>query len=119
MKALALVILFGTQVMAGQGASEDSLQFREDIRKVILDHKDDIKDCFEETLKTNPNAEGKIVLSWEFDGGKVTEGSMKSGPKELAGTSDCIIKKLKTWKFPENKGHIANVSYPFVFMKQE
>ncbi len=58
------------------------------MKVLILGHHDDIKECFDATLEQKPEANGKIVLSWDFENGKVTTAKMISGPKELSMTAD-------------------------------
>ena len=73
-----------------------------------------IRACYERVIKHDPNARGRIVMSWNIaaDGGvsgvEVTSDAI--GSEQFAG---CATRSVKKWRFPEGTGVVA-VSYPFL-----
>lgn len=89
---------------------------REAIRRVIREHINEIRSCYERQLQRTPDLYGKVVLQWDIvQGGQVRRASIKSS--DLPGaTAECILSRLATWKFPEPPSdQIGRVAYPFVF----
>jgi outer membrane biosynthesis protein TonB len=90
---------------------------REAIRRVVKANERVIRTCYERQLNRNPDLFGKLVLSWEIgEQGRVVSVGVKSneiGSKEVA---ECILARLRTWKFPEPPvNQIVEVAYPFFF----
>jgi pSer/pThr/pTyr-binding forkhead associated (FHA) protein len=103
------------------GGSEESIGVgidKEAIRRVILANLRVIRTCYERQLNRRPDLFGKLVIGWDIgEQGRVVAAKVKSnelGSKEVA---DCIIERLKTWKFPEPPtNQIVEVeAYPFFF----
>lgn len=104
----------------GAGADIPGSIDREAIRRVIRSNLPSIRACYERQLNRKPDLFGKLVLTWEIgEQGRVV--SAKMGSNELGGSegvevANCILAKLKTWRFPEPPANqIAEVSYPFLF----
>jgi hypothetical protein len=108
----------GTKIVTGgQGESFSGTIDREAIRRVLKANERTIRTCYERQLNRNPDLFGKLVLTWDIaDGGRalnVHVGSNELGNKEVA---DCIMDRLKTWKFPDPPANqTVEVSYPWFF----
>ncbi|MCP4499577.1 MAG: AgmX/PglI C-terminal domain-containing protein [Deltaproteobacteria bacterium] len=87
------------------------------IRRIVREHANQIKYCYERGLTKNPGLTGKIVMNWVIQGsGKVQRASTKSTTMKNKGVENCIAGKIKRWRFPKPKGGgIVIVNYPFVF----
>ncbi len=78
---------------------------REAVRKVIRSRLFDIKNCYEEESKIDPNLQGKIVVEFEIaDTGivklaKIKSSTMSSGDPALS-TANCTLAALKGAQFP-------------------
>jgi hypothetical protein len=109
----------GVKITAGgTGESFSGTIDREAIRRVILANYKVIKTCYERQLNRNPNLFGKLVLSWVIGAeGRVMSVGVKAnelGSKEVA---DCILDRLRTWRFPEppTNQEVEVEAYPFFF----
>lgn len=89
---------------------------KEVIRRVIREHINDVRRCYEAGLAKKPGLEGRVIVrftvaaSGSVSGAKMQESTMNDPP-----TEECITAAVKTWKFPrpEGDGPVV-VSYPFV-----
>jgi hypothetical protein len=87
------------------------------IRKVVHDHRAQIRTCYETQLTNKPNLAGKLVSAWTInEAGTVTEVHTAESTLHDRTVEDCVASKIKTWRFPIPKGGgEAAVTYPFIF----
>lgn len=106
--------------VGGQEAEFVGSMDREAIRRVILNNKRAIRSCYERELQRRPDMYGKLVLQWRIvEKGRVSQAKVKSNSLGSRKVANCIIGRLRTWRFPEPPpGTIGEVSYPFVFTSQ-
>ncbi|HMN67422.1 MAG TPA: AgmX/PglI C-terminal domain-containing protein [Bdellovibrionales bacterium] len=106
--------------VGGQDADFGAGMDREAIRRVIREHIREIRNCYERELQRSPDLYGKVVLEWDIEEeGRVSRVVTKSNALGNDNVANCIMSRLKTWKFPDPpKDQIGRVSYPFVFSSQ-
>jgi hypothetical protein len=87
------------------------------IRKVVHDHRAQIRTCYETQLTSKPSLAGKIIAAWTIDqSGTVTESKTQETTMHDHNVEDCVASKIKTWRFPIPKGGgEVFVTYPFIF----
>src|SRR5438067_13795323 len=87
------------------------------IRKVVHEHRAQIRTCYETQLNAKPNLAGKLVSAWTIDqGGTVTEAHTQESTLRDHTVEQCVASKIKTWRFPIPKGGgEVFVTYPFIF----
>jgi hypothetical protein len=87
------------------------------IRKVVHDHRAQIRTCYETQLTSNQNLAGKVVSAWTIDpAGLVTEAHTQESTLHDKTVETCVANKIKTWRFPIPKGGgEVFVTYPFIF----
>ena len=90
---------------------------KELVRKVIQDHKQQIRACFESLLNRYPDLNGKVQSQFTIGAeGQVLQSSVSqstTGSKEL---DSCVASHVRLWEFPRPKGGgTVVVSYPFIF----
>ena len=87
------------------------------IRKVVHEHRAQIRTCYETQLNTRPNLAGKLVSAWTIDqSGAVTEAHTQESTLRDHTVEQCVASKIKTWRFPIPKGGgEVFVTYPFIF----
>ncbi len=87
------------------------------IRKVVHDHRAQIRTCYETQLSTRPDLAGKLVSAWTIDqSGTVTEAHTSESTLHDHTVEGCVASKIKTWRFPIPKGGgEVFVTYPFIF----
>ncbi len=90
------------------------------IRKVIRDHADQVRYCYEQQLTLNPKLGGKIAIKWQInaDGrasATVFDASAPVDSDGMRNVGECIMSRIKTWEFPKPKGGgMAIVTYPWI-----
>ncbi|HXU72038.1 MAG TPA: AgmX/PglI C-terminal domain-containing protein [Polyangia bacterium] len=94
---------------AGEGCLD-----KEIIRRVIRQHKNEVRYCYERGLATRPELEGRVVTSFTIAntgrvlGSAVTETSLRERDVEA-----CIAEAVRRWEFPSS-AQTSMVSYPFM-----
>ena len=89
---------------------------REDVKRIIEQHLDEITYCYETALISNPAIKGKITMEWKIlMSGAVGEVRIKSSTIKSPEIYGCIKSAIKTWQFPRPVGNEVVVSYPFIF----
>jgi hypothetical protein len=90
------------------------------IRKVIRDHADQVRYCYEQQLTLNPKLGGKVAIKWQInaDGrasATILDPSVPIDSDGLRTVGECIMSRIRTWEFPKPKGGgMAIVTYPWI-----
>jgi hypothetical protein len=90
------------------------------IRKVIRDHADQVRYCYEQQLTLNPKLGGKVAIKWQINAdGRASATVLDPGvPIDSDGlrtVGECIMSRIRTWEFPKPKGGgMAIVTYPWI-----
>lgn len=95
----------------GQGSLD-----RDEIQKVINRNVSQIQRCYERELLKKPGLSGKVQVEWVIG----TSGAVRSSRLSFSnlGSTDavnCILGKVRGWRFPRPKGGEVIVNYPFIF----
>lgn len=103
--------------MGGNGESISGSIDKEAIRKVIRDNQKQIQACYEKTLNKQPGLYGKVILEWVItNNGRVKDAHVKSTSLSSSEVENCVLSRLRTWKFPEPPpDQEAVVTFPFMF----
>ncbi len=89
---------------------------REEVKKIIDQHLDEITRCYETALVASPSLMGRVVFEWKIlMSGKVGEVKIKSSTLNSTDIHSCIQASIKSWEFPQPEGSEVIVSYPFIF----
>lgn len=92
---------------------------REAIQKVVSRHMYKVQGCYERQLLTSPGLSGKIVFDWVIStSGSVASARQVSSSLRSAGVATCILREIRSWRFPQPQGGSVQVRYPFVFRVQ-
>ena len=109
-KAKVSARLSKTVKVAGGGMS------REEVKRIIDMHLEEITRCYETALVANPSLMGRVVFEWKIlMSGRVGEVSVKSSTLNSSDIHACIQSSIKSWEFPQPEGNEVIVSYPFIF----
>jgi hypothetical protein len=94
---------------------------KELIRRVIRAHANEIRYCYELELAKNPGLWGKVSVNFVISPtGSVQSAKVKETTLNNQNVENCIIGKVKGWKFPEPKGGgIVIVTYPFILKRTD
>jgi outer membrane biosynthesis protein TonB len=113
--------------VAGQGGGTVSLELadstveegltKDEVGEVIHKHLSEIRYCYETALLRTPDLEGKLTAAFVIGGsGLVKTANAQASTLPDPRLDDCILRRLKSWRFPKPKGGIdVPVTYPFVF----
>ena len=89
---------------------------KEIVRRVVRQHRNEVRHCYEVGLIAKPALEGRVVTQFTIAttgrvlGSAVTESSVRDRDVE-----QCIAQAVRRWEFPKPQGGgIVIVSYPFV-----
>lgn len=89
---------------------------REEVKRIIDQHLDEISFCYENALMDAPSLMGNIVFEWKIlMSGKVGAVRIKSSTIRSSQIHNCIQAAIKSWQFPKPQNAEVMVSYPFVF----
>lgn len=89
---------------------------KEEIQKVINSHIGEIQYCYEKQLRTQPGLSGRVVLEWGVNPqGRVSVVKVAQSSLQSAAATNCMMSKLKSWKFPPPRGGAVTIVFPFVF----
>jgi hypothetical protein len=101
------------QIDMGEGESDMLSGDASSVKKTVRRYAGQLKYCYEQRLKANPDLEGRVSLTWTVEGGTVIDvyvGANNTGDSTLA---DCMARKVKRWKFPADVE--GEITWPFVF----
>lgn len=87
------------------------------IRKVVSQHKRQLKGIYEKALARHKGLHGKVVVQFIIDTqGNVASAIVLSSTMHNRDVEQGLVKAIKRWRFPAVKnGSLTKVSYPFVF----
>lgn len=89
---------------------------KEMIRRIVRMHMGEVRKCYENALKTNPNLEGRVVLKFTIaKSGDVIAVSIAHSTMNDPSVDNCIAANALTWRFPEHPGPAQVIIYPFIF----
>jgi hypothetical protein len=92
---------------------------REDIRALVVAHRDEARSCYEKALLTHPGIEGNLVIRWTIDPkGAVTQVASDATRSQILEPSlvSCIGDVLTRIQFaPSQRGFETKAFYPFNF----
>lgn len=93
---------------------------REAIRRVIRENIKQFENCYNQALRRNSDAYGKIEVQWHIeDRGRATNSIVKTNTMGDKQMGECIARVIRGLTFPEPPpDQIAEVTYPFVFASQ-
>jgi len=99
------------------GVSVEEGLSKDEVGEVIHKHMSEVRYCYESALIRSPDVEGKLMVAFTIGGnGLIKSAEVKSSTLSDAGLDDCILRRLKSWKFPQPRGHVdVAVGYPFIF----
>ncbi len=102
-------------ISSGNPIVEGSLD-KELIRRVIHQHRSQVRFCYESELVRHPGMAGKIMVKFVITAsGGVQRASVDQSTLGNANVENCIVSRVYQWEFPKPKGGgIVIVNYPFL-----
>jgi TonB family protein len=117
---LRLAGSLGAQALpVGSGAVVAQGLDRDQISAVIARNQGQVRYCYEQGLQQDANLSGRVTVEFSIGGnGLVQEAKVSQSTIKNATVEECIVQKLKSWKFPLPDGGVTvKVSYPFTLRR--
>ncbi|MEZ4458225.1 MAG: AgmX/PglI C-terminal domain-containing protein [bacterium] len=105
------------EVSVGRNIDLDGGLDREIIKRVVRQHRSEVKDCYERELQKDRTLKGELVIKFTVSGkGDVISSVSQGGDLRNPTMEACINQRIRRWVFPEPKGGgLVIVKYPFRF----
>lgn len=88
---------------------------KELIRRVIRQHMNEVKFCYEKELTRDASLNGRVVVKFSIGGmGQVMTSVVESSTLANHSGERCIADAVRRWQFTKPQGGVVLVSYPFV-----
>jgi len=102
-------------ISSGNPIVEGSMD-KELIRRVIHEHRNQVRYCYESELQRHPGLNGKVTVKFVIGpAGQVQKSGIDSSSLGSPPVENCIVARVYQWQFPKPKGGgIVQVSYPFL-----
>jgi TonB family protein len=90
---------------------------REIIRRVIRQHKNEIRYCYQKELQSQEDLAGRVVVKFAItETGAVISSMIVESSLGNSSVESCIAQAARRWLFPKpHGGGLVQVNYPFVF----
>jgi TonB family protein len=90
---------------------------KEIIRKVVRQHRREVKYCYEKELQKNEGLKGRVVVQFTISpSGGVVAALITESTLGNTNVERCMQNKIRRWTFPAPKGGgVVKVNYPFNF----
>ncbi len=100
----------GGAIVAHGGLSPDQIQ------RVVRAHTGALRACYEIEAQKDPSLRGGVNVSWTIDAsGAVTSASVPRSTIHNARVEGCVMRQVRTWRFPASDGTTQVPDYPFMF----
>lgn len=109
----ASAIPLGAEATVAKGLDRDQ------IAAVINRNQGQIRFCYEQGLQSDPSLGGRVAVDFTIGAnGQVKEASIANSTLKAKVVEDCLLMRLKSWKFPIPEGGVdVKVSYPFTLRR--
>lgn len=106
-------------VPLGSEATVEGGLDRDMIAAVIQKNMGQVRFCYEQGLQMNPQLTGRLAVDFTINGsGSVETSKVGNSTLNAQAVEQCILMRLKTWKFPSPAGGVVvKVSYPFLLKR--
>jgi len=83
------------------------------LRSTIRRQIGQIKACYERSLKSNPNLQGRMELDFAVEGGQVLAASVIANETGDEALATCVVRQVTRWRFPDEV--TADITWPLIF----
>lgn len=91
-----------------------------EIERVVRRHHRGIRHCYERQLSAESTLSGRVTAQWTIGlDGRVAQATIAEDTLRSAEVSDCILAEIRRMRFPEARGAMAVVAYPFTFRRAD
>ncbi len=105
----------GVSVAAGAPTSRGGLS-QEQVRRVVAAHVGALRACYESEAQKNPSLKGGVTAAFQIDpSGSVSSASVANSSLGNPRVEGCVIRQVKSWRFPASDSPTIVGGYPFKF----
>lgn len=105
--------------ITGTGIAKGPLS-REQIRRTVHLHMNEVRYCYEQALQSNPDLDGRVVVRFVINGRGGVMTSVTESSTLGAAPASCVSNAVKRWQFAAAEdGGVTSVNYPFTFTHPE
>lgn len=92
---------------------------REIVQRIVRQHRQELKNCYEQELQKNRKLGGELVVKFTITGdGNVISAVEDGGTLGSVPVSRCVTSRIRRWVFPRQDGMgMVVVRYPFRFSR--
>jgi hypothetical protein len=110
----------GPETMIRGVADTKGALSREQIRRTVRLHMNEIRFCYEQALQANPDLAGRVAVRFVVGGRGNVMTAVTQSSTIGAGPGQCVSRAIQRWQFPAAEdGGITAVNYPFTFTRSE
>lgn len=104
----------GIEVSIQPGVVRGALD-KELVRRVVRQHLNEVRYCYEQALSRQPTLAGRIVVQFTIaPTGRVLVAALQSSSLGAPNVDTCVVSATRRWEFPQPRGGgLVVVSYPF------
>jgi ribosome-binding factor A len=104
------------EVVPGVASVRGTLD-KEIIRRIVRQHMNEVKFCYDQELVRRPTLAGRISVQFAISPvGHVLTSVMQSTTMDDARVENCVVNAVRRWDFPKPVGGgLVIVLYPFSF----
>lgn len=104
----------GIEVSIQPGVVRGALD-KELVRRVVRQHLNEVRYCYEQALSRQPTLAGRVVVQFTIaPTGRVLVSALQSSSLEAPNVEACVVAATRRWEFPQpSGGGLVVVSYPF------
>jgi hypothetical protein len=100
----------------GPGGPPTRCLSADQVRRVVLSHRGALRACYDAELVRNPGLRGGVTLAWKIDpAGSVSSATVASSTIGDARVEGCVLRQVKSWRFPVADDPTSVASYPLKF----
>ncbi len=90
---------------------------REIVRRIVRQHRRELKACYESELQKNRNLSGSLTVKFTIaPSGQVIAAVADGGSLQSPPVASCVTRRIRRWVFPAQNGMgVVVVRYPFNF----
>ena len=92
---------------------------REQVRRTIRQHINEVRFCYEQSLMSRPDLEGRVSVRFMVNAeGAVAMSTVADSSGPTAEVGSCVSQAMRRWSFPSSSGPTM-VTYPFVLQSAQ
>jgi hypothetical protein len=101
----------------GEGIGTGKLD-KASVTEVFSRRRSAIRYCYEKVLRVSPATQGKVTIRFTIGpAGRVTDIDVIANTTNNGEIAECIVDKVKGWRFPKPESGSVTYTYPFILSK--